>query len=247
MIPSGPRPWAALAVGAAVLAVGLLAARGVGLLLPGPAAGAALGYLAAAVVLLGYWRRRRFGAANLVTLARVVGTCWVIGLTLQTLAGRTTGAGLLVIIVIGSCCLILDGVDGRVARLRGETSAFGARFDMETDAALLLALSLAVPALGIAGWWVLAIGLMRYAYVAASRIAPRRVRTALRTPLPYRYSRKVVAVIQGVMLLIALAAEPAGVVGAVPGVVSLLLAGALASLCWSFGRDIGWQLRTGRG
>ena len=54
-----------------------------------------------------------------------------------------------------------------MARARGETSAFGARFDMETDAALLLALSLAVPALGVAGWWVLAIGGLRYAYVAA--------------------------------------------------------------------------------
>ena len=69
-------------------------------------------------------------------------------------------------IIMGTLCLTLDGVDGRVARARGEATAFGARFDMETDAAMLAVLSVAVAALGIAGWWVLAIGAMRYGYVA---------------------------------------------------------------------------------
>ena len=72
---------------------GLAAAGGVGLLLPLPALGASLGYLGGAAVILAYWRRRRFGAANLVTLARVVGTSWVIGLTLQALLGRLTPGG----------------------------------------------------------------------------------------------------------------------------------------------------------
>ena len=96
-------------------------------------------------------------------------------------------------VVVGTCCLVLDGVDGKVARARGETSAFGARFDMETDAALLLALSLAVPALGIAGWWALAIGGMRYAYVAAGWIAPPgsgpRCGSRCRSTTPARWSR----------------------------------------------------------
>lgn len=241
----GPRPWQPLATGAVVEGAGLVAAGGVGLLLPLPALGASLGYLGGAAVILAYWRRRRFGAANLVTLARVVGTSWVIGLTLQALLGRLTPGGLLAMVVVGTCCLVLDGVDGKVARARREATPFGARFDMETDAALVMALSLAVPALGLAGWWVLAIGAMRYAYVAASWVAPARVRTALRLPLPFHYSRKVVAVIQAVTLLAVLALELIGI-ATVPALPSVLLAGSLAALSWSFGRDVVWQLRTAR-
>ena len=240
---AGPRPWQPLATGAVVEGAGLAAAGGVGLLLPLPALGASLGYLGGAVIILAYWTRRRFGAANLVTLARVVGTSWVIGLTLQSLLGQLSEGGLLAMVVVGTCCLVLDGVDGAVARARGEASTFGARFDMETDAALLLALCLAVPALGIAGWWAVAIGGLRYGYVMAGWIAPRRVRTALRIPLPYHYSGKVVAVVQGVTLLAALALELTGVAAAVPVLPPILLAGSLATLVWSFGRDVVWQLR----
>jgi phosphatidylglycerophosphate synthase len=237
----GPRPWQPLATGAVVEGAGLAAAGGTGLLMPGSVLGAALGYLGGAAVILGYWRRPHFGAANLVTLGRVVGTCWVIALTLQAVPGQLSRHGLLLMIIIGGCCLILDGVDGAVARARGESSPFGARFDMETDAALLVSLSVAVAALGFAGWWVLAIGLMRYAYVTAAWISPRPIRTALRIPLPMRYSRKVVAVTQGIALLLALVA---GLVGAaVPLLPTVLLLVAVAALCWSFGRDILWQLR----
>jgi phosphatidylglycerophosphate synthase len=149
-------------------------------------------------------------------------------------------------VLVGTCCLVLDGVDGKVARARRETSAFGARFDVETDAALLMALCLAVPALGITGWWVLAIGGLRYAYVAASWVAPRSIRTALRVPLPFHYSGKVVAVIQAVALLAALALELTGIAAALPMLPTVLLAGSLAALCWSFGRDVVWQLRSAR-
>lgn len=238
------RAWSPLATGAVVEGAGLAAAGGAGLLLPLPVMGAALGYLGGAAVILSYWHRRRFGAANLVTLGRVVGSCWVIGLTLQALLGRLGPTGLLLMIMIATGCLVLDGVDGWVARARGESSAFGARFDMETDAALLMALSLAVPVLRVAGWWVLAIGLMRYAYVAAAWVAPNRIRDALRRPLPYRYSRKVVAVTQGIALLAALALGLADV--AVPVLPTVILLAALAALCWSFGRDVIGQLRTPR-
>lgn len=220
------RPWQPLATGALVETAGLAAAGGVGLLMPLPAFGAGLGYAGGAAVILAYWTRRRFGAANLVTLARVVGTCWVIGLTLQAVLGHLSPTGLGLMVVVGATCWVLDGVDGRVARARGETSAFGARFDMETDAALNLALSLAVVVLGVAGWWVLAVGGLRYAYVAASWVAPARIRSALRRPLPFHYSRKVVAVVQGVALLLALTLAATGIAGAVPWLAPLLLAAA---------------------
>ena len=80
------------------------------------------------------------------------------GLALQALSGGLARHGVLAMIIMGTLCLTLDGVDGRVARARGEATAFGARFDVETDAAMLAVLSVAVGALGIAGWWVMAIG-----------------------------------------------------------------------------------------
>ncbi len=95
---------------------------------------------------------------------------------------------------------------------------------MEVDAALLLVLS-AVAAL-TQGPWVLAIGLLRYAYVAAGWCwAPLR-----RTPAP-RFSRKVVAVVQAVALLTALLPP-------VPPRAGAVLAAALAALVFSFGRDV---------
>ena len=63
----------------------------------------------------------------------------------------------------------LDGVDGWLARRSTLASAFGARFDMETDALLIMVLSALAWRWDRAGAWVLACGLMRYAFVAAGR------------------------------------------------------------------------------
>ena len=192
-------------------------------------------FLLLAALVARHSRARSFGIADVVTLSRGLGVCFLAGLALQALAGGLAQHGVLTMIIMGTLCLTLDGVDGRVARARGEASAFGARFDVETDAAMLVVLSLAVAALGIAGWWVLAIGGMRYGYVATSLVVP-----ALRTPLPYRYSGKVVAVIQAVALLAALTFRLTHGEHWLSG--TFLLA-ALVSLCWSFGRSVIWQLR----
>jgi phosphatidylglycerophosphate synthase len=180
-------------------------------------------------------RARTFSVADVVTLVRGLGVCFLAGLALQALAGGLTRQGQLTMIIIGTLCLLLDAVDGRVARARKEASAFGARFDVETDAATLAVLSVAVAALGIAGWWVLAIGAMRYGYVATSVLVP-----ALRIPLPYHYSAKVIAVVQAVALLAALSF---GLTHGEGWVSTTLLLAALAALCWSFGRSVIWQLR----
>jgi phosphatidylglycerophosphate synthase len=63
---------------------------------------------------------------------------------------------------------------------------------------------------------------------------------ALRTPLPYRYSGKVIAVVQAVALLAALAFRLTHGEHWLSNAFLLL---ALASLCWSFGRSVIWQLR----
>ena len=94
--------------------------------------------------------------------------------------------------------LLLDAVDGPVARRTGSTSAVGARLDMEVDAGLLVVLSLA--AAPVVGGWVVLIGAMRYLLVAASWVRPE-----LRTPLPPSTFRRGVAGLQGVVLAAAIA------------------------------------------
>jgi phosphatidylglycerophosphate synthase len=196
---------------------------------------AAFCFLVLAALVARHSRARSFGIADVVTLSRGLGVCFLAGLALQALAGDLAKHGVLTMIIMGALCLTLDGVDGRVARARGETSAFGARFDVETDAAMLVVLSVAVAALGIAGWWVLAIGAIRYGYVATSLVVP-----ALRTPLPYRYSGKVIAVFQALALLAALTFRLTHGEHWLSNTFLLL---ALASLCWSFGRSVIWQIR----
>jgi hypothetical protein len=74
---------------------------------------------------------------------------------------------------------------------------------------------------------VLAIGAMRYAFGAAAWAAPW-----LRADLRPSVARKAVAVVQGVVLVVAAS-------GLVP-YAGLLVAAALALLVWSFGRDVRW-------
>ncbi|GAA1264646.1 CDP-alcohol phosphatidyltransferase family protein [Sphaerisporangium rubeum] len=171
-------------------------------------------------------RTRTLGPAGLVTLARAELVGAVTALVTMSYLGNPTPAALLV--TLATVALILDAVDGHVARRTGTASPLGARFDMEVDAFLILVLSIHLAA--TAGPWVLAIGLMRYAFVAASWTAPW-----LKSPLPPSMARKTVAALQGILLVTA-ASE-------VLPATTLLLATALATLTWSFTRDILWLYR----
>jgi phosphatidylglycerophosphate synthase len=167
--------------------------------------------------------RRAFGPADLVTLTRALLVGGVTALVAEELVTGATARPALV--VLAAVALVLDAVDGKVARRTGTASAVGARFDMEVDAFLILVLCVHVA--GDIGPWVLAIGAMRYAFVAAGWVLPW-----LRGPLPPSRVGKTVAALQGIVLVVA-AAEllPSGVV-------ALLVAAALALLSWSFGRDV---------
>ena len=101
--------------------------------------------------------------------------------------------------LISAVALALDWVDGQVARRTHTESAFGARFDMEVDAFLILVLSV-VRRPRRSGAWVLAIGLARYLLLAAEQVLPW-----LRRPTPPRYWGKVVAALQGIVLTVAAA------------------------------------------
>lgn len=167
---------------------------------------------------------RRLGPADRVTLVRAVLSTVVAVLALVSLV-RYVDPWL--VIAVAGVALVLDRVDGEVARRTGTASAFGARFDMETDAYLLAALSVYVAR--DVGWWVLLIGAARYLFLLAQALVPR-----LRRPAPPRRWCKVVAVVQGVTL--AVAASPVLPVWAD----TALLAVALALLVESFvheGRD----------
>jgi phosphatidylglycerophosphate synthase len=173
-------------------------------------------------------RPRSFGPANRVTLGRAT---LVGGVTALVADSFQSPPPVTVLVALTAVALILDAVDGKVARRTGSSSALGARFDMEVDAFLILVLSVYVAT--TVGPWVLLIGAMRYAFVAAARFLPW-----LNGTLPPSTGRKTVAALQGVLLLLAGS-------GLLPyaltfGVVAL----ALALLTWSFGRDIGWLWRT---
>ncbi|KAB2352576.1 CDP-alcohol phosphatidyltransferase family protein [Actinomadura rudentiformis] len=175
--------------------------------------------------------RRRLGPADRVTLARAVLVGGVTALVVEgCVHGAAEGAGLAILVVLASVALVLDGVDGQVARRTGTVSRLGARFDMEVDAFLILVLSVHVAF--IAGPWVLAIGAMRYVFVVAAWALPW-----LRAELPPSLARKAVAALQGIALVVAGA-------GVLPVLAASALAGlALAALVWSFGRDVAWLWR----
>jgi phosphatidylglycerophosphate synthase len=164
-----------------------------------------------------------------VTLARAGLGCGVAVLVLASYAGSPHVATL---VLLASVALVLDGVDGQVARRTGTASAFGAAFDMEVDAFLVLVLSMAV-ARG-AGPWALLIGAARYLLLAAGRCWPW-----LRRPMPPRRWAKAVAATQGVVLVVAVA-------DVLPRAAALAaLAAALGLLAVSFGHQV-WWLRTHR-
>ncbi|WP_053711488.1 CDP-alcohol phosphatidyltransferase family protein [Streptomyces sp. NRRL B-3648] len=175
-------------------------------------------------------RLRSFGPANRVTLGRSV---LVGGVTALVADSFESAPPVTLLVALTAVALLLDGVDGKVARRTGTSSALGARFDMEVDAFLILVLSVYVSAQ--LGPWVLLIGGMRYGFVAAARIAPW-----LTAPLPPSFARKTVAAVQGVCLLVAGAQL-------LPRPVNLaIVLLALGSLVWSFGRDVAWLWRNAR-
>ncbi len=169
------------------------------------------------------------GLANAVTLFRAILTSLLAGLSLQiaTMAEPDTGA---LPFAIAALALATDGLDGWIARRSNTISDFGARFDMEVDALLILVLSALCLVLGKAGAWILASGLLRYAFVIAGMAWP-----ALTAPLFPSFRRKAVCVIQVSALIVMLVLEPqiASAIGAI----------ALSALIVSFVIDTVWLLR----
>jgi phosphatidylglycerophosphate synthase len=187
-------------------------------------AGAGLVLLA----LPGSHRFVRMGAANQVTIVRGA----LVALLAALLGEHISRAIATVVVVVASAAMLLDGVDGWLARRSGTASAFGARLDMETDALFVAVLALLVWQFGKAGSWVLLSGLMRYLFAAVVAIIPR-----LQRPVPSTNRGKTIAVLQMIALIVALApgcGRPASAWVAAVGLLGLVL---------SFALDVVWLLR----
>src|SRR5215472_15351288 len=169
--------------------------------------------------------------ADWVTLTRALLAAGVAGLVADSF-GRPVSITALV--TLSSVALVLDAVDGQVARRTGTATPLGARLDGEVDAFLILLLSIAVSQ--SYGGWVLIIGAARYALLLAGWVMPW-----LAAPLPPRYWRKVVAAVQGIVLTVA----ASGLLDRLAGTIAVTA--ALLLLTASFGRDVIWLYRTGAG
>jgi phosphatidylglycerophosphate synthase len=185
----------------------------------------------AGVMLLALPGAHRFvcmGAANHVTIVRGALVALLAGL----LGEPGTRATLTVAVAVASAALLLDGVDGHLARRSHMTSEFGARLDMETDALFVATLALLVWQFNKAGPWVLLSGLMRYLFAAVVAVSPR-----LRRPVPSTLRAKTIAVLQMIALIVALApvvTRPAS---------DFIAAAGLLALVLSFSLDVVWLLR----
>lgn len=195
--PLGPGGTIPAQVGMMALAGSLVIAAAQAVL-PGTAAGlvaaTATYLLICQVALIGMRRgypHSRIGGCNAVTLLRGALTC---ALLMPLLAGYAAGWA---VAAVACLALVLDGVDGHLARRSGLASRFGARFDMEMDAVLALVLALHVIAGTVVGAEILVLGLTRYVFVAAGWIWPW-----LRGDLPDRRWRKVICVLQLATLIL---------------------------------------------
>jgi phosphatidylglycerophosphate synthase len=217
-----------LALAALLAALGATVGLGPAAVLVGLAYGCAVtGLLARGAARVG---TKALTPADRITLARAVLVGGLTALVTESVAHPVPPG---VVAGIAAAALVLDAVDGRVARGTGTATALGARFDVEVDAALVLVLS--VFAARWLGPWVLLPGAAHYLLLIGGHRWPW-----LRRPTPPRPWCKVVAAVQGTTLT-AVAA------GVLPGpVAALALAGVTALLAESFGREVWWLWRAHR-
>ncbi len=208
------------------------AARATLALTPFYAVKAAVAFAAAMLLSVGYLRAHhpfaRFGAANQITTARAV----LVALIVSAIGEPRTAAVAASAAAASVFVTLLDGVDGWLARRHGIASDFGARFDMETDALLILALSILAWRFDKAGAWIVLAGLMRYALVAAGAAW-----NWLRAPLPRSRRRQAICVAQVVGLTAVL------VPAVTPPSATAIAAVSLAALVYSFSVDAVWLWR----
>jgi phosphatidylglycerophosphate synthase len=170
--------------------------------------------------------------ADQVTLARAVLACGCAAVAVLAVAGQAPSRSWW-LFALALPTLLLDAVDGAVARRTGTASTDGARLDMEVDACVLLVLTIALaPAVGT---WVVLIGALRYLLLVATWLRPE-----LGSTLPRSQFRVFVAGLQAVVVATAIAPVLS------LDVVQAMLAIALALLVMSFGTEVATKERLAR-
>jgi phosphatidylglycerophosphate synthase len=153
----------------------------------------------------------RFALASAVGLVPPSVPLWALGATVLTV-------------------FALDGLDGWVAKRRGEACAFGAYFDMETDAYFVLLIGIVLVLRGRYGAWVLGVGLLRYVYVLTLALIPARGGEQPRSSFGrHAFTSLMLGLTLGLML-----GEPFGTVATALGC-GLVTASFLRSFYWSYG------------
>jgi CDP-diacylglycerol--glycerol-3-phosphate 3-phosphatidyltransferase len=104
--------------------------------------------------------------ANLITLARLLLLFVVVALAYWAPPQVQLGNAALILFVIA-----LDGVDGYVARKRGESSTFGSIFDIAVDRAVENVMWIVLGDLGLVPIWVAIVFIVRGAIVDTVRYA----------------------------------------------------------------------------
>ncbi|MBI4763107.1 MAG: CDP-alcohol phosphatidyltransferase family protein [Deltaproteobacteria bacterium] len=96
------------------------------------------------------------GLANRVTLIRLAGLT-----TLMLLAFRISNQVLSLLLFV---LVLMDGLDGYLARKKDQRTTFGANFDMETDALFVCLVSVLLISKGLSAKWILIPAWIKYYY-----------------------------------------------------------------------------------
>ncbi|MFC7155709.1 CDP-alcohol phosphatidyltransferase family protein [Halomarina halobia] len=233
------RGWAAAVAAGIVALVGGASALAVA----GPP-GTGLRWLVGAGALLGaeaalLWRalgdnRTSAGGPLLPTLGLANALTLVRGLALSGVAGflllpPPSGALAWIPGLLYGTAVLLDQLDGRVARGRGRTTLLGVRLDTAFDTVGLLVAPVLAVRYGQLPVWYLAVSAARYVFLAGLFLRRRRGRPI--APLPERPVRRVLAGVQ--MAVVSLALLP--VLG--PPTTTVLATAAMLPFLAQFARD----------
>lgn len=177
-----------------------------------------------------FHQHKKFGHANVITTLRAAVASILAGcIPVAAVLHNANPSVAWIIAITATVTLCLDGLDGYLARKANLCSAFGARFDMETDAFLAFIITLILWQSEKVGLWVIGLGVLRYAFILASMKYK-----ALQGELFPSMRRKTVCVIQVgalcLMLFPAISSNEATVLGVI----------ALGFLIWSFAVDVVW-------
>lgn len=187
------------------------------------AIGAAISFLALLAIGKKDWTPSgKFGLGNSITALRLT-FAWLI----CYFGGSISPS---IIFVLALLILMMDGIDGRAARLRNEVSDFGEFWDKETDAFLMLVLAMLIYLKALGPAWLLTMGALRYFFGIYIFLLKPSQRTERRSRLGrwiYVFS---VAVLLSYFLPL-------------PSWRNWMGGLAVLALLYSFGRDMLWMFR----